>query len=82
MAASAPAPATPEPAAKPLQGAMKLARGALELDAGDRPRVRRDGGGAANSSPPALQERGGFARVGVRVNAHSVLAAAGGLAWL
>ncbi|XP_053255896.1 VPS9 domain-containing protein 1 isoform X1 [Podarcis raffonei] len=38
MAASAPAPATPEPAAKPLQGAMKLARGALELDAGDRPR--------------------------------------------
>ncbi|XP_033012932.1 VPS9 domain-containing protein 1 isoform X1 [Lacerta agilis] len=38
MAASAPAPATPESAAKPLQGAMKLARGALELDAGDRPR--------------------------------------------
>ncbi|XP_067327171.1 VPS9 domain-containing protein 1 isoform X1 [Anolis sagrei] len=32
MAASA------EPAVKPLQGAMKLAKGALELDAGDKPR--------------------------------------------
>ncbi|XP_061450507.1 VPS9 domain-containing protein 1 isoform X2 [Rhineura floridana] len=38
MAASAPAPAAPEPAVKPLQSAMKLAKGALELDAGDRPR--------------------------------------------
>ncbi|XP_063169190.1 VPS9 domain-containing protein 1 isoform X2 [Candoia aspera] len=32
------APAAAEPPVKPLQGAMKLARGALELDAGDRPR--------------------------------------------
>ncbi|XP_072836759.2 VPS9 domain-containing protein 1 isoform X1 [Pogona vitticeps] len=37
-AASAPAPAASEPAGKPLQGAMKLAKGAVELDAGDRPR--------------------------------------------
>ncbi|KAJ6657204.1 hypothetical protein lerEdw1_002793 [Lerista edwardsae] len=35
MAASAPAPG--EAAGKPLQSAMKLAKGALELDAGDRP---------------------------------------------
>lgn len=39
MAASAPAPG--EAAGKPLQSAMKLAKGALELDAGDRPWVRR-----------------------------------------
>ncbi|XP_062997156.1 VPS9 domain-containing protein 1 [Elgaria multicarinata webbii] len=38
MAASAAAAAASDPAVKPLQGAMKLAKGALELDAGDRPR--------------------------------------------
>ncbi|KAH0619722.1 hypothetical protein JD844_000660 [Phrynosoma platyrhinos] len=37
MAAAA-SSSSSEPAVKPLQGAMKLAKGALELDAGDRPR--------------------------------------------
>uniref|UniRef100_A0A670YV34 VPS9 domain containing 1 n=1 Tax=Pseudonaja textilis TaxID=8673 RepID=A0A670YV34_PSETE len=36
--AAAPSAAAAEPPAKPLQAAMKLAKAALELDAGDRPR--------------------------------------------
>lgn len=42
--AAAPSAAA-EPPVKPLQGAMKLAKAALELDAGDRPRVRGARGG-------------------------------------
>lgn len=49
---------------KPLQSAMKLANGAIELDTGNRPRVRRGGGGAwpLRVAPGGTPARGGRGR--------------------
>lgn len=51
--AGAMAAAVGDGAVKPLQCAMKLANGAIELDTGNRPRVRRAGRGGGGSRPAA-----------------------------
>lgn len=55
-------------AVKPLQCAMKLANGAIELDTGNQPRVRRGEAGAPGGPPPAAGPagvgEGGAAEVG------------------